>query len=172
MPFVGGPQVGYGLSDALLLEVGANLALFDGGWATGWGGVRLTHQWPVAGGRLIGEAELGGGAGAGGQVPERASSQWATLPAYGVYEGLALGMQWRWLGLYLRGRLDATVSSRAPETLWPTAMVGLEVRPHHRVSFGAGCGWWAFWNRRDHASGGICEAQLAVVFDVVPRRAE
>lgn len=169
VPTMGGPHVSYGLSDALLIEGGVNLNVLEqpvAPWATGWAGVRATRRLSTGRGiQLIADAELGTGAGLGGR--SREASDWTDLVAYGIYEGFGLGAQWKWLGIYVRGRLDAAASTSAPTTLWPTAMAGLELRPSRRFSFGVGGGYAGYWNTSDRLMNGwFYQAQLAIDFDL------
>lgn len=184
VPEVGGPHLAFGLRDWLGVEAGANYNLAAGwNWLTGWGGVRLTRQGPTRSTvRLIGDLELGAGAGVGGRVydscanfndrsgrtiPTCHAMEWTRVPAYGIYEGFGLGLQWTWLGVFVRGRLDASASGVAPTTLWPTAMLGVEVRPRRWFSFGVGGGYAGYWNQPDRlVSLWFFQAQLAATFDV------
>ena len=171
-PTTGGPHVAYGLSDTLVVEGGANLNFFEGAWATAYGGVRLSRSKPVGNGlRLIGELELGAGLGLGGRSTFRTGERWENYQAYGLYEGFGVGLRWSWLGAYLRGRLDASVSNTTPSTLWPTLMVGLEARAGEHVAFGVGTGMGGFWNQ-NHGLVGIWfyEAQVALLFDLLPAK--
>ena len=171
-PTTGGAHVAYGLSDTLVVEGGANLNLFEGAWATAYGGVRLSRSKPVAGGglRLIGELELGAGLGLGGRV-NASAAPWASYQSYGLYEGLGVGLRWNALGAYVRGRLDASVSNTAPATLWPTLMAGLDARAGEHVVFGVGAGMGGFWNRTQGLVGiWFYEAQVALLFDLRPAK--
>ena len=171
LPTTGGPHVAFGLSDRLLIEGGANLNLIEyatSNWATGWAGVRLTHGKPLSHGlRLVGDLELGTGAGLGGRNYGD-TVDWTRLVAYGIYEGFGVGLQWRGIGVYARARLDAAAGDRAPTTLWQTAMVGLEVRPVGWLSIGAGGGYAGYWNERDRlVSAWFYEAQVVLIFDLM-----
>lgn len=170
-PTTGGPHVAYGLNDTVVLEAGANLNFVDALWATTWAGVRLVRAVRLVGEvRLVGDLELGAGLGLGGRLKhESAPPRWAERPNWGLYEGLGVGLRWRWLGAFLRGRLDASAGNDAPSTLWPSAVLGVEARAGPVVfalASGAG-GWWnpemsfvGFW---------FYQAQVALVFDVLPR---
>ena len=169
VPTIGVPHVGVGISDGLALEAGANLALLDQAgpnWALGWAGARLTRTLGSARGfRLIGDVELGAGTGAGRAYQNR-DARWNQFLTLGIYEGAGLGLQWRGLGLYARGRLDASAGSGDPTTLWPTAMLGLEVRPVRWLSIGAGGGWAAYWNNQNGlVSFWFYQAQVALILD-------
>lgn len=170
-PTTGGPHVAYGLSDTLVVEGGANLNFFEGAWATAYAGVRLSRSKPLPNGlQLVGELEAGAGLGIGGRTRDASAPSWAS-PSYGLYEGFGLGLRGKWLGAYLRGRLDASASTTAPATLWPTLMVGLEARAGSHVAFGLGTGLGGYWNERDALVGlWFYEAQVALLFDLLPSK--
>ena len=171
VPTMGGPHVGYGVSDSVTAEGGVNLNTVNfwlAQWATGWAGIRFTHRLSLSRIRIIGDAELGAGAGAGGTSGN--FSRWNELRAYGIYEGVGLGLQWRWLGIYLRARLDAAASSAAPTTLWPSAMLGVELRPGRRFSVGLGGGYGGYWNTSQFWSGWFYQAQVAFIFDLLEQQ--
>lgn len=173
-PTTGGPHLAYGLRDDLVIEGGANLNFFEGAWATAYGGVRLSRSKPLPQElELVGDLELGAGLGLGGRLSGWRDAQWTRRQAYGFYQGFGVGLRWRWLGGYLRGRLDESANTQAPSTLWPTAMLGLEARAGRHVVFGAGAGLGGFWNR-NHGLVGLWfyEAQVAFLFDVAPAAAQ
>lgn len=169
VPSVGSPHVGFGIREGLSIQAGANLAVLEEAgpnWATGWAGVLLTRTLKRSGAlRLIGDIELGAGGGVGGRI---GNDEWTSLTALGIYEGLGLGLQWKWFGVYVRGRLDATGGDRLPTTLWPTLMLGVEARPLRWLSFGVGGGYAGYWNKNDRlVSLWFYQAQLALIFDVL-----
>ena len=170
LPTTGGPHVGYGLSASLVIEGGANLNFVEGHWATAWGGVRLVRSKELGREvRLVGDLELGAGLGAGG-VARNDDTPWTRRFAYGMYEGLGVGLRWRWLGAFLRARLDSVATSSGASTLWPSAMLGLEARAGHLL-FSVGGGRWAYWNEVDGLVGSwFYQAQVALLFDLVPQR--
>jgi hypothetical protein len=170
LPTTGGPHVGYGYSDTLVIEGGANLNFVDGYWATGWGGVRLLRSKALGNEvRLVGDLELGAGLGAGG-VERNDSSRWTKRFTWGMYEGLGVGLRWRWLGAFLRGRLDSSETTSGAATLWPTVMLGLEARAGPLV-FSVGGGRWAYWNQTDGLVGWwFYQGQVSLLFDLVPQR--
>ena len=47
------------------------------------------------------------------------------------------------------GRLDASAGTQLPTTLWPTAILGLDVRPCRGFSFGIGGGYAGYSNELD-----------------------
>lgn len=167
-PTTGGPHVAYGLTDSLVIEGGANLNFFELRWATAYGGVRWSRSKPLPDElHLVGELELGAGLGLGGQVRDDQRTPWTSRQAWGVYEGLGLGLRWRWLGGYLRGRLDASASTGAPASLWPTAMIGVEARAGRHVVFGGGAGLGAYWNQNMGVVGfWFYQANVAFLFDL------
>lgn len=171
-PTTGGPHVAYGLSDTLVIEGGANLNFFELEWATLYGGVRLSRSKPLPDElHLVGDLEVGTGLGLGGHVYGQPRSDWTIRQAYGLYVGFGVGLRWRWLGGYLRGRLDASASTSAPSTLWPSAVIGLEARAGQHVVFGVGAGLGAVWNQNHGVLGfWLYQAQVAFLFDLTPAR--
>lgn len=176
-PTTGGPHVAYGWSDTVVLEGGANLNFFEGLWATGWAGVRLVRSKELGHElRGVGDLELGAGAGLGGRVYEGPPPNpdarpatpvpWTSRWAGGFYEGLGIGLRWRWLGTFLRVRLDASGSTGAPATLWPSVVLGLEARAGQHLVFGLGGGAFTFWNENSGAIGPwfFYQATVALVF--------
>lgn len=175
-PTTGGPHVAYGWSDTVVIEGGANLNFIEGLWATTWAGVRLLRAKDLSNEvRLVGDLELGAGFGLGGRVyegvppPQGGSATpvpWTSRWAGGFYEGLGVGLRWRWLGAFLRVRLDTSGSTGAPSTLWPSVGLGLEARASRHLVFGLGGGAFTFWNE-DHARVGpwfFYQATVALVF--------
>ena len=171
-PTTGGPHVAYGLSDTLVLEAGANLNFVEGLWATTWAGVRMVRSKDLGDEvHLVGDLEVGGGIGLGGRTgfSQHEREPWTSHAAYGLYEGAGVGLRWRWLGGFLRGRLDASANSAAPATLWPTVMLGLEAKPGNHVVFAMGTGWGGFWQPAKGFVGlWFYQAQVAFLFDLVP----
>jgi hypothetical protein len=172
-PTTGGPHVAYGLSDSLVIEGGANLNFFELDWATLYGGVRLSRSKPMPEElQLVGELEVGAGLGLGGHLSQRSNTDWAARQAYGLYVGLGAGVRWRWLGGYVRGRLDASANTSAPSSLWPTVMAGVEARAGDHVVFGAGAGLGALWSEKQDVLGfWFYQAQVALLFDLSAPRA-
>ena len=166
-PTTGGPHLGYGLSRTLVLEVGGNLNFVVGSWATIWLGVRLPRERRL--GRelkLVSDLELGAGAGLGGATAST-TSPWRHT-AFGFYQGLGVGLRWRWLGGFARVRLDASQGDVTPATLWPSALLGAEARAGHFV-FALGAGAGGRWNTVDGFVGfWFYQAQVTMVFDLVP----
>lgn len=171
-PTTGGPHVAYGLSDRLVIEGGANLNFVELNWATLYGGVRLARSKPLGNeAHLAGDLELGAGLGLGGHLYPDGRTDWTRRPAYGLYVGLGGGVRWRWLGGYVRGRLDASASTSAPSTLWPSVMAGVEARAGAHLVFGVGAGLGSRWNQADGLLGfWFYQGSVALVFDLRPRR--
>lgn len=168
-PTTGGPHVAYGLSDTLVIEGGANLNFFEGGWATAYGGVRVSRSKALPNAlHLVGELESGAGVGIGGRTRDAREALWTSGQSYGLYEGFAVGLRGSWLGGYVRGRIDASASTRAPATLWPSLMVGLEARAGEHVAFGVGSGVAGFWNALQGLAGfWFYQAQVVWLFDLL-----
>ncbi len=96
---------------------------------------------------------------------------WDSLFASGAYAGFGLGLQIDRLGLYLRGRLDGSRGPHTPATLWPSALVGVEVRPVHALSFGLGVGYGGYWTAADRYVSLFFQLNVALAFDLAqPRR--
>lgn len=175
-PTTGGPHVAYGWSDTVVLEGGANLNFVEGLWATTWAGVRLLRAKELSNEvRLVGDLELGAGFGLGGRVyeggpgPPPAAAEpvpWTSRWTGGFYEGLGIGLRWRWLGAFLRVRLDTSGSTGAPSTLWPSVGLGLEARAGQHLVFGLGSGAFTFWNESTPSAGPFFfyQATVALVF--------
>lgn len=167
-PTTGGPHVAYGLSDSLVIEGGANLNFFELDWATLYGGVRLSRSKRLPEElRLVGDLEVGAGLGLGGHLSQSSNDNWVGRQAYGLYVGFGGGVRWRWLGGYVRGRLDASANTSTPSSLWPTVMAGVEARAGDHVVFGAGAGLGALWSENQAPLGfWFYQAQVALLFDL------
>lgn len=168
LPTTGGPHVAYGVTDRLVVEGGANLNLVDGLWATTWAGIRLLRARSL--GRevhLVGDLELGTGVGLGGRASD--TLPWTSRYAWGLYQGLAVGLRSRWFGAFLRGRLDESESNATAATIWPSVMLGLEARAGRHLVFGLGGGRMAYWNEKDGLIAfWFYQAQVSLLFDLVP----
>lgn len=138
-PTTGGPRVSYALSDTLTLEAGGNLDFVVGLWATTYIGARINRRWQLSEDvRFSADFEFGGGAGMGGR--DSAGTDWKSLAVGGVYDGIGVGLRWRWLGAFIRARVDGAASNRAPMTLWALAAGGLEAKILDRVVVSASAG--------------------------------
>ncbi|MFT3710565.1 MAG: hypothetical protein QM817_23315 [Archangium sp.] len=148
LPATGGAHFSYGISDLLAVEGGANLNLVEGLWATGWTGVRfIRRRWLGNGFSVSGDLEFGLGGGVGGR--DAARSPWYTQGAFGVYDGVGLGIRWKWLGAFARARADASVGTLAPSTLWATYMAGLEAKAFDHLVIAASAGAVSYRNQAE-----------------------
>lgn len=179
-PTTGGPHVAYGLRDTMVLEGGANLNLVEGAWATTWAGVRLVRSKALGQEvHLVGDLELGAGVGLGGAVlgtpqPRTGAPKpapWTSRYVAGFYEGLGVGLRWRWLGAFLRGRLDASASTAAPSTLWPSLVLGFEARAGAHVILALAGGTFTYWHEGLVLLGPwfFYQAQVTFLFDLIPK---
>ncbi len=168
-PTTGGPHLAYGLSDSLVLEGGANLNFVEGLFATAFAGMRLLRGWALGSEfRLVGDLELGAGGGVGGRAVSLRMTEWASQYAGGFYQGVGAGLRWRFLGLFLRGRLDVSAATLAPSTLWPSVFLGLEARLGPEVVVAVGGGSTGFWNEKSGWTHlWLYQAQVVLVFDLV-----
>jgi hypothetical protein len=181
-PGIGGPQLAYGVSDWLSLEAGGNfsLAANQQNWAMGYFGPRLTYaldrQSPV---HFVSDLELGVGLGVGGALHDNESkdsfcqscdaSTWNQRFSYGSYQGIGVGGRFHWFSLFVRARVEESVASGIPLTLWPSAMLGLEFDFSRRAALGLGGGFMAYVNDIDKQYGWFYQASLTVFLDVRKR---
>jgi hypothetical protein len=177
-PLIGAAHVAYGLRETMVLEAGANVSLFEGAqWATTWAGVRMIRSKALGSSlRLVGDAEFGAGVGLGGidfSPPPKSGvtpAPWTSRHVGGFYGGLAVGLRWHWLGAFLRARLDASASTAAPSTLWPTVLMGLEARAGKYLVFALAGGAFTFWNDgrvEPLVPGFFYQAQVSLLFDLL-----
>ena len=86
--------------------------------------------------------------------------------AYGAYTGFGFGARpWRWVEVYLRGRMQLTRATDVPTTLWGSALGGVQFKIGP-VDVGAGLGWTCYFNERDQNNGFSLEAGVTVPFRV------
>lgn len=165
-PTTGGPHLAYAVSDTLTLEAGGNANFIEGLWATLWAGARLirsTHLSPDW--VLSGDFEFGFGGGVGGRSASLTPS-WFNRPVVGVYDGVGVGLRWKWLGGFARGRVDGS-AGLDPSTLWASALLGAEARLGDHVVFSLGGGGITWWNvRSGWVTFWLYQAQLSVHFDL------
>lgn len=127
----GGPMLGYGITDAVAVEAGAEAGSSER--AIGYAGVRYTPLRPE--GRDFAftlDLESGVGAGVGGsdfncdpQVDETCVSGWQRT-AGGGYLGIGIGGKIKWFSPWLRVRTQASVAEGIPITSLTTAGVGVQ----------------------------------------------
>jgi hypothetical protein len=175
IPNVGGPHVGVGVTDWFAIEAGGNFVATDDGWAMGFVGTRFSFS----GDRrrrayLIGDLELGAGAGLGGELDGNRDKlncdfcdglKSVNRVAWGGYQGAGLGVRIRWFSIFGRVRLEESRATNVPVTLWPSGSVGMEFRPHERVALGLGAGIMGYTNSRDHAVGFFYQLGVTIFFD-------
>lgn len=174
-PAYGGPTLAIGVSPRVAIEGGGEFAAAatgDSGWALGFAGTRITGRVPARRRlTLVGDNELGIGAGVGGTNCQPAEGcdtdrRWYQRPAGGAYAGFGGALRWRVPALYTRIRAQVMGAQRVPVTAWTTWSTGLELRFVDRVSVWAGIGLWNYANRVNRFSGGFYELGLAVT---IPR---
>ncbi|MFO0601350.1 MAG: hypothetical protein U0228_38935 [Myxococcaceae bacterium] len=157
-------HAGYGLSDELIVEGGAQLNAFEGQWGMGFGDVRLVRSIALSSDvRLSGD--LAFGAGVGGH---RNSKDSALGASFGVFDGLGLGLRWKWLGAFVRARVEGTTGQFSPPTLWSTLLGGLEAKVVDRFVISAAGGSMGLWNESmGWVHLWLWQVQLAVLFDML-----
>ncbi len=180
-PNGGSAHIAYGLSDRVAIEAGGTVAVAPAGpesgsfvMGMGWVGGRFTRPRRSWGVSLLLDGELGIGAGAGGEsCASNASNQtvcghdglrpW-TRPAFGGYQGGAVGLAYRWFSLYGRARVEESGGENVPVTLWPSAMLGLGFDVTQRFSLDVGGGYVGYFNRRDQENGWFYQTGLTLRF--------
>lgn len=168
-PTTGGPRMAYGLSDTLILEAGGNLNFFEGLWATVWGGARVLRKWRLTDDFTFSSGfEFGAGAGIGGRAST--TRRWTDLGTAGVYDGVSIGLRYRFLGAFLRGRVDGTVNTHAPMTLWATIAGGLEGVIAQRVIVTLAGGSVVVSNQPTLFSTWFYEAGLSILLGEIPQK--
>jgi hypothetical protein len=172
-PQAGGPNLGVGVNDHLALEVGGSFNHYDGAWAMGYLGPRVTLVTPKRTGiSLALDLEGGAGLGVGGTLQN--SQDWTHRFAYGGYQGLGLGVHFNGGGprpapvqtaLYFRSRIEETRAQGLPTTLWVTAMFGIDVTIKRRVALGFGTGYAQYSNSSDSTQGWFYQVGITLFFD-------
>jgi hypothetical protein len=139
-----------------------------------WAGPRFTLPRKPNGTSLLLDAELGVGAGVGGELcPAQQSGngscnpdqrRWSDRTALGGYQGVGIGAGYRWFSIYVRGRLEESTSTLIPVTYWPSAMLGLGFDLSRSVSLDAGGGYLGYRNAESTYDGWFYQAGLSVRF--------
>ena len=162
------PHLALGLRDGFSFELGANFNVGSQNWAMGWSGARLTLDKHLGVGRkLYGDFELGAGFGAGGSDgPPRTMTAWNLLRAYGMYGGVGVGVRTGYFGVYGRARMDASDGERTGTTLWPSAILGVEMRIAHHLVLGLAGGYLGVFSPGFTLHGWLYQGQLRYFFDV------
>ena len=168
-PTTGGPHMAYGVSDTLVIEAGGNLNFVEGLWATVWGGGRVLRKWPLNDDFTASATfEFGAGAGIGGR--DGSMRRWTDLAVGGVYDGVGVGLRYRFLGAFLRGRVDGTVNTRAPMTLWASVFGGLEATIARRVVVSAGGGTMLISNQPTLFATWFYQAAVSILLGELPEQ--
>jgi hypothetical protein len=175
-PMAGDLHLAYGLHDWASLEVGGTIAGYAVGNDTvsvmGWAGPRFTLPRSPYGASLLLDTELGIGAGVGGELcPSSAKNgcepdhrTWSNRTALGGYQGVGLGVGYRWFSFYGRGRVEETTSTNIPVTYWPSGMLGVGFDLPRNVSLDAGGGYLGYRNAKDSYDGWFYQAGFSVRF--------
>jgi hypothetical protein len=74
-------------------------------------------------------------------------------------------LTWSWFSLFARWRLQVTDAADVPETLWLTAVAGVEFELDCGLRIDVSGGWARFTNVASEADGGAVEAGLSYEFD-------
>ncbi|HVH99409.1 MAG TPA: hypothetical protein VM869_11875 [Enhygromyxa sp.] len=147
----GGPMIGYGVTDAVSIEAGAEAGSLPR--AIGYAGVRYTPLRPE--GRDYAftlDLEGGAGAGVGGNQCEGTEDvdcdalNWRR-PAGGGYVGIGIGGKIKWFSPYLRLRTQASVAEGIPVTSLTTAGVGVQFSIARLAHIYAGTGAFLLANQ-------------------------
>lgn len=162
------PHLALGLRDGFAFELGANFNVATASWAMGWSGARLTLEKNMGIGRkLYGDFELGAGFGAGGaDGPPKTATPWHLLRAYGMYGGFGVGVRTGYFGVYSRARVDASDGERTGTTLWPSVILGFEMRVAHHLVLGLAGGYLGMFAPGLTMNGWMYQGQLRYFFDV------
>jgi hypothetical protein len=161
--------IAIGVSRLVTVEAGGDFSA--NGWAMGFAGARVTGRVPVGPRlRLVGDTELGVGAGVGGTYctngdDERCNEdgrRWHERLAGGGYGGIGGALRWRIPAIFTRLRVQPTGAVNVPITVWTTWQSGLELRFADAVSLWASVGLADYHDRWDHGMGGIYEIGLAI----------
>ncbi|HZS36016.1 MAG TPA: hypothetical protein VFF06_04280 [Polyangia bacterium] len=175
IPQVFVPHVGYGVTDWFAVEAGGNIA--PGAWYTAFAGTRFSlvpnrHE-PV---HFVGDLELGFGGGVGGARYSNAPQSSDSCPdcdgrtytdrnAFGGYQGLGVGIKIYWFTLFLRARVEESVTTNVPVTIWPSAMIGFEFDVRRVVSFTLGGGFIGYHDDTDAEPGWFYQLGLTFFID-------
>lgn len=166
-PAFGGPSIAIGISDRWSVEGGGEFS--TGAWALGFVGGRVTGRAPRRGSLvLVGDAEVGGGAGVGGSACRQDhgcavdDDNWYRNPAGGAYVGMGGALRWRIPSVWLRVRTQLTGAAHAPATSWNSVLGGIEfaIGPAFALWLGYGIGSYA--NRVETAWSPVFEMGAAV----------
>jgi hypothetical protein len=178
-PTAGELHLAYGLHDWASLEVGGTFVAYpvsknDNFSVMAWAGPRFTLPRKPNGASLLLDAELGVGAGVGGELCQAQPNgntmcdpdqrRWSDRTAIGGYQGVGIGAGYRWFSIYVRGRVEQSTSTLIPVTYWPSAMLGVGFDFTRSVSLDAGAGYLGYRNVSDTYDGFFYQAGLSVRF--------
>lgn len=152
-PAAGSLHVAYGLTDWAAVEGGGSIEVGAGSSedrgtskvgadVMGWLGPRFSlprHRGDKP--QLIGDIEIGLGAGFGGSKRQA---------VFGGYQGLGAGLGVSWFSLFLRGRIQESASADVPTMYWPSGMVGLGFDLDHDASTDVGVGGLGIYSDSHH----------------------
>jgi hypothetical protein len=180
-PNAGSAHIAVGVHDWVSLEAGGTFAAAPTGpqsgslvMAMGWIGPRFTLPRRPYGVSLLLDAELGLGAGVGGElcasnakevtVCDRDHLSPSSRGAFGGYQGMGLGLAYRWFSFYGRTRLEESAATGLPTTYWPSAMLGFGFDLAPKVSLDIGGGYLGYFDTKDSQSGWFYQTGLTVRF--------
>jgi hypothetical protein len=165
---MGGGTVGYAIAPSLVVTGGV-----DGGseHVLGWAGVRAPFRWYLRPRiSLVGEGELGLGAGVGGanrcdrSECERDDMKWYRRPAGGGYLGAGGAARFGPISIYTRARAQLTGAENVPATQWASVFGGLHGHILDRADLWVGTAYAHYSNGLDSASGIVTEIGLGFRF--------
>lgn len=167
-PSFGGPSIAVGVSDRWAVEAGGEFHARQ--WALGFVGGRVTGRVRTHGRLvLVGDAEVGGGAGAGGTACRRGplrctvdTENWHRHAAGGAYVGFGGALRWRIPSLWLRARTQLTGAAGIPATSWNSMLGGIEFAIGPAFALWVGYGIAGYANRTDSRWGPVFELGGAV----------
>ncbi len=182
----GGPSIGYGVRDWLAIEAGGDFYSVGkpGGWAMGFGGMRLTYA-PKRHRKIYSalDGEFGLGAGVGGmmcggqgyvtdgegefegQKVCREGPTPVNPAAFGAYTGIGYGLHLSFFSLFARSRVQTSIADRIPGTLWGNFNLGMQFRIAKHVDIYGGGGIVGLINRYSDGYGWTWDAGLVVHFE-------
>jgi hypothetical protein len=181
-PNAGSAHIAVGVRDWVSVEGGGTFAVAPAGpqqgafvMGMGWLGPRFTLPRRRYGVSLLLDAELGLGAGVGGEGCTTNASGATTCvspgtrAAFGGYQGGGLGFAYQWFSLYGRARLEESAANGLPVTYWPSALLGLgfDLTPRNvnpRLSLDVAGGYLGYFDAKDSQTGWLYQTGLSLRF--------